>query len=157
MPGEMGLSFAPTAQNTKDQPAGGSNATPIQDAIRVLSLRIPSFAGGRSGSFSPLLGGEAPFVPPGMPGMGGDGPMDLEELLRRMFGQGGAPAPVVRPGDDIRMPAPSPGRPFVNVPNPPQQGQPGEPRLATPGGMQPSVGGMRRPMPGGRGPLQRLP
>ena len=42
--GTMGLSFAPTSQNKPD----AQNKTPIQNAIKVLSLRIPSFVGARS-------------------------------------------------------------------------------------------------------------
>lgn len=101
MTGDFGLSFAPTGQNeaqNRDQAQ-----TPIQDAIKVLSLRIPSFVGAQGVAPNALL--QAPGAS-GMPG-GMGVPGGLEEWLRRLLGgdmgqmgvpMGPAPAPHIGAG-----------------------------------------------------------
>lgn len=106
----LGLSFAPTDQNQQEQqnkPVG----TPIQDAIKILSLRIPSFAGAKGIAPDALLqGGGAGSFP-----FGGQTPGGLDEYLRRLFAgggmapTGGLPQPNVIPGGEARMAEPAPG------------------------------------------------
>lgn len=127
---DLGLSFAPTAQN-QQQGNGGSAATPIQDAIKVLNLRIPTVHGAIP---SPLMNA------PGGAGIPNIGVGGLEQWLRMLFGQqgplsaggmtAGAPLPNVTPGaggpkPDFPMP---PAPPIPNtMPNEPAPGsfQPG--------------------------------
>jgi len=50
-----GLSFAPLARDTAGERPGRPGAAPIQEAIRVLNLRLPSVAGARALAPGPLL------------------------------------------------------------------------------------------------------
>jgi collagen type III alpha len=90
MPGQFGVSFLPGQSNGMDRNGQGGNATePIQQAIKVLSLRLPRVLGG--GAFAPsglLQGGGSmgnpfagvgpmqgrPLPPGGLPGGGGPPP-----------------------------------------------------------------------------------
>jgi len=86
----FGVSFDPSrVQDDKN----GKTPTPIQDAVRVLSLRVPSNVGPTSIAPGELLGSQA-----------GTG---IEDLLRRLFADGGMgplptntppPTPSVTPG-----------------------------------------------------------
>ena len=86
----LGLTFAPTAQNPSAQGSqrpptgGGGSASPIQEAIRVLSLRLPQVIGAQAPTSAALLRSQpvTPTVPrgAGMPNLG------IEDLLRRLFG-----------------------------------------------------------------------
>lgn len=144
-----GLTFAPIGQtpgrpNAGDSPDPNRPSTPIQDAIRVLSLRVPR-----------VLGAQAPvdpslFARPGQPAGGGrfqvqgtpdDPSTGLDEILRRLFGlshmgpgtptqptQGGWPdAPSGPPSPQISFPVlpPNPGpidrEPDSPAPSPVQQ------------------------------------
>jgi hypothetical protein len=71
------VSFVPTDHNLAENAA---SQTPIQNAIKLLSLRIPQFVGAKSIAPSALLnaagGAGIPFQ--GVPG-------GLEEWLRRLF------------------------------------------------------------------------
>lgn len=146
---DFGLSFAPTGQNEQQNQ---QNQTPIQDAIKVLSLRIPSFHGARSPIPNALLQASGAA---GMPG-GGGVPGGLEEWLRRLFSGGGmpgsmtpgsAPPPAVRPGDpgmETRIP----------MPQPPQITAPDRMPQPRPSGGQ---GGATQPTLGRRPPFQQLP
>lgn len=159
MTGEFGLNFAPTGDGRQQQ---GQSQTPLQDAIKVLSLRIPQFVGaGRGIAPQELLmgGGSA-----GVPGAGGV-PGGLEEFLRRVFGQMGGgqaptmgprPAPNVVPGGDIRLPTPG-GRNFSPNPMPGvNTGESQAPSLVQSPSIAPSGGGPRpAPVLGGR-PFQRM-
>jgi hypothetical protein len=89
MTGDFGLNFAPTAQNQQQNAQNGQSQSPIQDAIKVLSLRIPSFVGARGIAPNELLqGGGAAAAG----GMGAGMPGGLEQFLRQLFGQmGGGP------------------------------------------------------------------
>lgn len=150
MAGEFGVSFSPTGKNDQQQD-GGANATPIQDAIKVLSLKIPQFVGARGIAPEQLLGGPGSA---GLPGMGGGLPGGLEDFLRRLFGQMGGgmgggmaapqgpPAPHIGIGGPIRQPpGASAGAPPDTLPggilNPPSMapspGQaPGQPTFGVP-------------------------
>lgn len=136
MADNFGLSFSPLGDRNGGQndprEGGGAGASPIQDAIRVLSLRIPQFAG--PGSIAPqqLLNspGAAGIAPPG-----GLQPGGLEQFLKFLFGQmagasgmqptapmpggmpgapGGAAPPKIGPG----VQAPAPGGAFPEIPGP---------------------------------------
>lgn len=161
MPTEMGLSFAPTGNRDQDQ-ANGSNQTPLQDAIKVLSLRMPSFVGAAQG-ISPLAG-MAGGGSAGVPNIGGV-PGGLEDLLRRLFGGGGGlqPAgvpPLGPPPPTVSFPEipgqPS-GRPVGPGPDPSNTREPANAGVVRPGGIQASPGGGRSPMMGGRLPFQQMP
>jgi hypothetical protein len=131
---QFGISFAPTGQ--PGQGTGGatgpSESSPVADAIKVLSLRIPRVVG--PGGLAPggLLNGMGGG---GMQGMSGV-PGGLEELLRRLFGQGGAQTgagtPKVTPG--VTGPGGSPVGPLSPPPPaaPPQAPVP--PPAPPPGG-----------------------
>lgn len=124
----FGLSFSPTQQNSNTQnpnnqsPTAGGSGSPIQDAIKVLSLRIPHITG-PGGIAPPGLLNSAGGA--GMPQGGAGG---LEEFLRRLFGgqgipgMGAAPPPNVIPGvggGPGENPLPSPPGGFNPSPAPP--------------------------------------
>lgn len=140
MTGNMGLSFAPTGNNELDK-ANGANQTPIQDAIKVLSLRMPFNVG--SGGITPLAGMAGGAA--GLPNVGGI-PGGLEDLLRRLFASSGMGAPSV-PG----QPAPPPMRPPGPVVTFPETQGPEVP---------PGLPGRMPPMPGPgmpRAPIEKQP
>lgn len=117
---DFGLSFNPGQQtgNAQDPQKAGSQ-TPIQDAIRTLSLRLPTFRGPGIAPM-PLLTAQ------GSAGVMGQGQMPggLQQLLQQMFGQmqpggmapqggmaqQGPPAPKIIPGD-VPMTPPAPRQP----------------------------------------------
>lgn len=132
----IGQSFAPTGQNQMRQQQGGGNA-PLQQAIKVLNLRLPKVVGAGAVAPQPLLmsqgsggvsmppmpqqgatPGGAPGGAPTMPGQGAP-PFGLEEILRRIFqpptGPAGSPAPQPPQGPAplprivTQPPAPGPG------------------------------------------------
>lgn len=103
---DFGLSFNPVGEDPQQQgQAPQGSQTPIQDAIKTLSLRIPNFR--TQGSLAPLpllqSQGSLGMQPGGSP---------LEQMLMRLFGaqgpmspqqmpsgtSGGIPPPVIRPG-----------------------------------------------------------
>lgn len=95
----FGLSFVPGAPQgpTAQGPGqiGGPPPSPVQTAIRMLSLRLPHVVGAQGLAPSGLLQG------PGAQAFGGQagGLGGLEEFLRLLFGMGpGAPGPRVIPG-----------------------------------------------------------
>ncbi len=102
MAGDLGLSFAPLPNQgqagSNPAAANASSPAPVQDAIKMLSLRIPRMAGAAPGlAPNALLGGAGasglamPTLPgPGMAAQPGNAP-NLEELLRRLLGLGAAP------------------------------------------------------------------
>ena len=92
---DLGVAFSPTAQDDRTQTPGGSgqpSATPIQDAIKLLSLRLPSFRAPGVAAL-PLLQG------PGSRGVIGAGrrPGGLQQILQQLLG-GGLPQPQIIPG-----------------------------------------------------------
>lgn len=100
---DFGLSFSP---NATDKPRGqgeaGPGATPIQDAIKTLSLRIPQFRGPGGIAPMPLLnspgGMQAPQMGHQMPGQP-QLPNGLQQLFQQLFSGGGqGPIPNVIPG-----------------------------------------------------------
>lgn len=96
---DIGVSFSPFNQSTAGKQQGvGSAAQPVQDAIKILSLRVPTTVGASSGAPQSLLGGPTAlgtqlgsFAP-----LGGGQPgqlSDIQEFLRRlMLSTQGAPA-----------------------------------------------------------------
>ena len=113
----LGLSFSPTARNAAENAQSGQSQTPIQDAIKVLSLRMPQFVGARSIAPSALLHATGAA---GLPGMT-EVPGGLEAFLRRFFAPEGAigsfdPLMPARPA--IPRIAPGQARPPVGAPNP---------------------------------------
>ena len=119
----IGLSFAPTGQRDAQN---GPDASPLQQAIKILSLRVPQNAG--AGGIAPT----ALLTGPGAAGLGGlGGGMDLLAFLRRLLqpgaprqpgGMGGVPGMGSAPG------VPPPSVPLPNI-------TPGDtgPRLPGPG------------------------
>lgn len=136
----FGLSFSPLGQggptnpNNPGTPSGSGN--PVQDAIKVLSLRIPKVVGAGAPSPQVLLGGAgggmggAASVPGGA-GLGGNAAM-FEQLLRQLFGGGGsvgtAPSgpqfdPMQGNSGPAMPPQPNQAGPFNGpLPTPPRPG-----------------------------------
>jgi hypothetical protein len=113
---DAGLSFQPG--QTPSGSIGGregqsAGANPVQDAIRVLSLRIPKMTG------------QSPFPQATAPGMQGVGPGGFAALLRQLI-QGMGQPEMGQPGMAIpSAPAPTttPGvNPGTQVPSPPAGG-----------------------------------
>ena len=139
-PGQgLGLTFAPTNQNLQEaQAGGGPGGSPVQQAIRVLSLRMPRSprvvgapgiapqallqAPGAAGIPTPP--GMVPNLAAGMPsGAGGANPM--LEFLRRLLSGGATPmqagsfsAPLPHVGFAL-PPVPSAEAPMSQAPAPP--------------------------------------
>lgn len=113
-----GLSFQPGAQQNgtggdREQAAG--RTTPVQQAIRLLSLRLPSVLGARAIAPQALLGSQ------GSAGLATGG-MSLDEFLRRLMAQSGAGIPPEAQG-------------VFNVPSPQEDRERGVSReLPRPGG-----------------------
>ena len=88
---DLGMSFSPTntdkPQGQNGDPSGGQ--TPIQDAIKLLSLRIPQFRSQGGVASLPLLQGSGSMGVLGG-GMGnGAHPGGLQQILAQMFGSQG--------------------------------------------------------------------
>lgn len=131
MADQFGISFVPGQQQPggpggEGDPSGGP-VSPVQQAIRLLSLRLPKFSGpngfappsllnGPGAQGNPAFGPNPMFSAP--PGGGGRGNPLLEALLRMagggggglpgMPGGGGTGAPHVIPGDLSNVPRPEP-------------------------------------------------
>lgn len=121
---DFGLSFNPGQQQQPGMdPQQGGSQTPIQDAIKTLSLRIPTFRG-------PGMAPMPLMTSPGSGGMmGGQGmPGGLQQILSQIFGRMG-PGQAPMPGQ-----APS-GVPLPNF-KPGQEGVPSGP--LSPSGPAPS-------------------
>lgn len=151
----LGLSFSPTGSPDQKDGQGG---TPIQDAIKVLSLQMPRFSGG----LSPQMGGMGSG---GIVG-GGGMPGGLEQFLAALFGRllpmgPGAMAPNVMPGiqgpGQPQMP-PEPmggfGAGGIVTPRPPTAPL-GRPGMSGGGGLplNPPIETPPYGMPGGKPPL----
>ena len=150
MPDDFGLSFAPFGRDNENQPP-----SPVQDAVRVLSLRLPTVVGAQGIAPGPLLNS------PGLAGlMTGD--MTPEAFLRRLFGMSsagpqGPVAPTVPSGSGpSRTTAGSVPLPRV-VPIAPPGLPPGS-GVGGPGGVQTNNGQFIpfKPMMGGQ-PRVNLP
>lgn len=123
-----GVQFAPLTQNLQAAAKPGG-LSPIQQAIQTLSLRIPRFAGPGISPPALLQGPGSGGLPPGLGG-GPNGPLDLEEILRRIFGLPGAPpsTPPGTPPPVLPTPVihPGGGVPPAGEPPPPITAPPGE-------------------------------
>jgi len=110
MADNFGLTFAPTDQNTTQNPngppSGGRPSQAIQDAIQILSLRIPRVVGAGSITSPSLLG------PSGAPD-------PILDMLRRLFPTTGTG--TYQPPHLPRMPlgtGPTPSQPAAPIPHP---------------------------------------
>lgn len=91
----LGQSFMPGGNGDDN---GAANEAPLQTAIKLLSLRLPSFGGARTPLNASLLGGQGGSgLPPGM---------SADALQRFLFGQQMGPGPM--PGGEPMFPT-SPG------------------------------------------------
>ena len=115
----IGQSFQPGAENGQQQ-QNGSRRPPVQEAIRLLSLRLPTVVGARGIAPQQLLQGQ------GSAGLGG-GPMSLgaalEWLRKLMSGQGEMGTPpelgsVFGGGNGGINPGPLPTGSGGNIPSP---------------------------------------
>jgi hypothetical protein len=121
VPDPIGLSFMPGGGGGTDPNA--QKPTPVQQAIQLLSLRIPRTVGAASGAPQSLLDS------PGGSMLGGNpnSAAILEEIRRRLFGGGGAPPSGPFQPSVPRMPLP--GAPPAD-----EGGAPfGTPRVGFPG------------------------
>lgn len=125
----FGVSFLPSDQNSPNNqnPLGNAGgAPPLQQAIQLLSLRLPHVVGSQGLAPGPLL--QSP------------GGMGLAEILKQLFGQG-QPATSLPGGGTLPMPAFHPGATPPPPPGPPTFGQPGTQDLPKPpGGYPPGQG-----------------
>lgn len=94
---DLGMSFNPsqtTDPNQRQQDQAGGQ-TPIQDAIKLLSLRIPQFRSQGGVASLPLLQGSGSL---GVMGGNGTHPGGLQQILAQMFGQQGMNTPGMNTG-----------------------------------------------------------
>ena len=120
---DVGLSFAPTAQNLYNQGQRGGgisgNVSPVQDAIKILSFRQPTVLGSSAPVPQSIFGTNAPTAQGGQIGGG-----IAENLLRMLFGgqmTGGIPSPFgLNPQSNTLAPTPLGGTPL----GPPSSGLP---------------------------------
>ena len=112
MPMDFGMSFNPSGAGSGQDPQQGASQTPIQDAIKTLSLRIPRFRG-------PGMAPQALLNAQGGGGMMGAGSMPggLQQILAQLFGNqgqlgaqapiggGSAPVPNMLPGSGPALPS----------------------------------------------------
>lgn len=86
----IGLSFAPIGNPNEPERGQSGPVNPVQEAIKVLNLKIPR------------IGGQASPIPHALlAGLGSAGSSPLEQILAQLFGQGlSAPAPDFDLGDD---------------------------------------------------------
>jgi hypothetical protein len=109
--GGFGVSFMPGGDQQYQRPGG--NVNPVQEAIRVLSLRVPKVVGA-----SPL----APLALMTSKGSGGLPSGLVENLLRSLAPPGGTPTTGVPQTSLVPAPAaslPEPAAPPVPGPTPP--------------------------------------
>jgi hypothetical protein len=160
MPG-FGVSFTPGSDPQQQQFGGGSPpVSPLQSAIRFLSLRLPRISGVPGIADQSLLPGGSPNQ-----GMGAMSPQDLLALLQGMSpaartgpvftptqppGRGGVGEPTKIPASPIDLPPPQ------GMPNPPGLGSSPVPPPSMPGFQPPTV---NRGSPSGQqgAPLRRGP
>ena len=87
----LGLSFAPGQNDDTNRMGGGQAQTPVQEAIRILSLRLPRLLGAGAPTSPALMGGPGGMAR-GSAGLGGppSNPI-IEQLLRAIFGGAAVP------------------------------------------------------------------
>ena len=153
----LGLSFAPRSQDEiAARGTGGPSPSPIQEAIRILSLRLPRAFGASAPAPSALMAGAgAPSRAAALPGPTTN-PI-LEQLLRALLG-GMAPQGMARglPG----LPVPGGAMGAFGLPPGPMGPAPRSPIL-TPGfrfeQQPPSPGPVAPPAPATRSGLDLSP
>ena len=139
----LGISYLPTQAAQQQTPEGQAQETApaLQQALQMLSLRVPRFGGPNAILPDPLLQRQ-----PGQPLPPQPGTPEWDELMRRLrYGQPGAPP---QPGGaPMPPPLPAPGPTFKYPAPMPAPGQPvPPPRLPT----WPGPGQGRSPFPDGR-------
>ena len=98
---DAGLSFQPGQAPQQGAMGRGGSANPVQDAIRVLSLRFPTLSGGAN-----------PFPQAGAPGSQGIGQQGFAQLLQQLIrnmGQGMPAAPGQSGMNSLPAPTTAPG------------------------------------------------
>lgn len=95
-----GISFQPTddkGYNPGGQPRSAAPSNPVQEAIKVLSLRLPKVVGAQGMAPSPLLTSQ---------GSGGNARVDsvVNQVLARMFGEGEGQPQAAAPSVPPSMP-----------------------------------------------------
>jgi hypothetical protein len=136
---DFGVSFVPGDDPMQRQAGPGgaapSGVSPLQSAIRLLSMRLPRIGG--AGLSPGALAPGALLNAPGGGGLGAGG--GLEALLRALFGLGGQAA-------GGGMPQMTPAQP-LGAPPPLPKFTPGDPdlRMAPGGPPDPTVGGIVPP------------
>lgn len=129
---DVGLSFSPL---TNQGGAMGQRPaqTPVQDAIRTLSYRVPKDVGSASPIPPELLAALGGAGIGGVPGTEGDPSMGFEEIIRKIFG--------MTPG------AMTPPRIFPGLRDPGAGGAPIAPAPTEPAPIEPTLRGPGAPMP----------
>jgi hypothetical protein len=110
----FGLTFSPTTTTDPTKQNGSGPSDNVQEAIRTLSLRLPSVVGSRAPIPQGLLNA------PGAAGVANPNGMALERLLQMLFGQmQGGITPQTALGAQ-GMPAGSPGAMPMGAPSAPR-------------------------------------
>lgn len=116
----LGQSFAPLGNDPQQRPQGGIGGSPIQEAIRTLSLRVPRWTGGGTAP-APQALLQSPGMG-GMPGMSGTENPIMQALMRMIQGGfgGGMPSMMSQGGPQMPggMPLPPPKVQFAERPAP---------------------------------------
>lgn len=168
MPNDFGVSFVPGQQPNPNGPPGqfgqGAGTSPIQQAIQLLSLRLPRIAGANAIAPSPLMNAPGAMGQPGAGLNGAVGNNGLLELLLHLAGlgaggasngagsglPGGPPLPRIIPGQLPGGTQPGPGTPTF----------PGQPPTGSPTIDRRNSGGGNRGGPGfrfGAAPVDQMP
>lgn len=116
----IGQSFAPLGDPnnpTRQQGGNGQASNPVQEAIRVLSLRLPRVLGAGTPAPGVLLNSPGGSMLPGLPGATGGAPANpLTTILRQLFGPTvGAPSMMGAPAP-MQQSAPPPNVEYGNEP-----------------------------------------
>src|SRR5688500_19484668 len=88
----LGTKFSPTGDDMQQRPQGSLGGSPVQEAVRTLSLRVPRWTGGNTAPAPQAL-----LQSPGMAGVGSQNPImqALMQILKGGFGGfGGGSSPT---------------------------------------------------------------
>lgn len=139
----LGISFIPGQGPDQQQQQGPApqNAPALQQALQMISLRVPRFTNANA-----ITPPELQQRQPGQPLPPVPGTPEWEEMMRRLMG-GNPPA---QPGQPPNQPPPSTPGTVIKYPAPPSPQPPGPPPTPMPtwpGPGQPKIPG--KPLPGG--------
>lgn len=115
---DMGLTFSPATSMDRQQHGGPTDPNAnVQEAIRTLSLRLPSIVGAKSIAPAALLSGAGSQ---GLmtPGAQQGAPMGLAQILQRLFGAGSGGGSMPTPGGSMPTPNVIPGVGNTSGPDP---------------------------------------